>query len=505
MKTNTSSLQQSPVKSTKLGGKIWFSAVLFGLVGQIAWVVENMYFATFAQDIFHNSGQDGLAYTITTLMVIFSAITATVTTIFAGGWCDKSGKRKPFVAWGYIAWGVTIMLFAAIPMSATTTSIAGIAAMLIIFDCVMTFAGSTANDAAFNAWITDVTDTTNRGKLNSVLSMLPVFATIIVFIGLGGLYDSKADSNWLFFVILGIIPMLAGIIALFTMKDSKKIVKQANTNKLKETFYGFRKDVIKSNKMLYVCLFATCILGIAQQTFFSYLINFVQNTLRIGDRFVIPLAVVILGSAVLTGVAGVLYDKFGRKHFYAPLLCVVIAATLLIYLMTFMPQAAWLPLLYVAGIFMLGSILALGGALSSTFQDYIPKGYEGRFQGVRMCFTVLVPMIIGPLITLIIGLNDVDTGATGFAPPFEMFLAASIIAVLAFKPIFFVRKDSDRLRKLLIAKRDEEASQAISNEIDDTLESIPVGIDGTMPVDCDDCYTAEQSSDDNLSDNEDDR
>ncbi len=38
-----------------LGTRIWFSAVLFGLIGQIAWVVENMYFATLAQDIFANS------------------------------------------------------------------------------------------------------------------------------------------------------------------------------------------------------------------------------------------------------------------------------------------------------------------------------------------------------------------------------------------------------------------------------------------------------------------
>lgn len=105
-------------KSTRLGWKIWFSAIVFGLVGQIAWVVENMYFATFAQDIYTNSGNRDMAYVVTTLMVIFSAITATVTTIFAGGLCDKLGKRKVFVSYGYIAWGLTIMLFAAIPMRA---------------------------------------------------------------------------------------------------------------------------------------------------------------------------------------------------------------------------------------------------------------------------------------------------------------------------------------------------------------------------------------------------
>ena len=29
-------------KTTPLGFRIWISAIVFGLVGQIAWVVENM-------------------------------------------------------------------------------------------------------------------------------------------------------------------------------------------------------------------------------------------------------------------------------------------------------------------------------------------------------------------------------------------------------------------------------------------------------------------------------
>ncbi len=183
------------VKSTHLGWKIWFSAIVFGLVGQIAWVVENMYFATFAQDIYTNSGNRDMAYVVTTLMVIFSAITATVTTIFAGGLCDKLGKRKVFVAYGYIAWGLTIMLFATIPMRADSKTLGLIGFLLVLFDCIMTLAGSTANDAAFNTWVTDVTDDTNRGKVNTILSILPVFATVIVFIGLGSLYKPTNESN----------------------------------------------------------------------------------------------------------------------------------------------------------------------------------------------------------------------------------------------------------------------------------------------------------------------
>ena len=457
-------------KATPLGARIWISAIVFGLVGQIAWVVENMYFATFAQDIFSNSGRTDMSYLVTTLMVWLSAITATITTIFAGGWCDKTGKRKPFVAYGYIGWGATIMLFAAIPMSASEGKIAGVAAMLIIFDCVMTFAGSTANDAAFNTWITDVTDTTNRGRINTILALMPVFATIIVFIGLGNLYNSAASSNWLFFVVLGAIPMASGVVAIFLMKDSPNIIKNTNPNFLKETFYGFRPEVAKDNKMLYVCLTTFALLGISQQTFFSYIINFVQNTLELGDSYVIPLAVIVLGSAAITGLTGFLSDKFGKKHMIYPMLFVAIIGTLMMYLLKFMPKGVWLPLCYVIGILMLGSLLGLSGILMSSFQDYIPKGYEGRFQGVRMCFSVLVPMLIGPLVTLVLGLNNTDTGAAGFTPPFSMFLAASIIAVLALVPAYFVRKDSDRLRESLLKEkeigkaREEETEQPTEEE-----------------------------------------
>lgn len=456
-------------KATPLGARIWISAIAFGLVGQIAWVVENMYFSTFAQDIFANSGRTDLSYLVTTLMVWLSALTATITTIFAGGWCDKTGKRKPFVAYGYIGWGATIMLFAAIPMSASSSKVAGVAAMLIIFDCVMTFAGSTANDAAFNTWVTDVTDTTNRGRINTVLALMPVFATIIVFIGLGNLYNANASSNWLFFVVLGAIPMASGVVAIFLMKDSPNIIKNTNPNFLKETFYGFRPSVAKDNKMLYVCLTTFALLGISQQTFFSYIINFVQNTLGVVDYF-IPLAVIILGAAAITGLTGFLSDKFGRKHMIYPMLVVSIIGTLLMYLLKFMGSlnemnyTLWLSIVCIIGIFMLGSLLGLSGILMSSFQDYIPKGYEGRFQGVRMCFSVLIPMIIGPLITLILGLNNTDTGDAGFKPPYSMFLAASIIAILALIPAYFVRKDSNRLRDSLLKAQEAEKEEAVVEE-----------------------------------------
>ena len=468
-------------KSTPLGKKIWACAITFGLIGQIAWVVENMFFAKFGQDLFDTRGN--LYFTVTTLMVILSAVTATVTTIFAGGLIDKTGKRKPFITFGYLIWGVTIMLFAAIPIDFSDSSSWGIIAALVILDCVMTFFGSTANDAAFNTWVADVTNVKNRGLVNTILSVMPVIATVLVF-GIGMFtYDSGATyvndlgetvkvpiamrdplNIKLFFIIMGIFPMVGGVLSAFMMKDAPGIIKNSDPEYLKETFYGFRPSVIKQNKMMYVTLGTVCLLGIAQQIFMSYLINFIQNTLGIDD-YIIPLAVIIVVGAIITGVLGALFDKFGRKNFYFPLLAILVAGAIVVYCMEFMDKSAHLPILIAGGSILLGAILALGGALTASFQDYIPKGAEGRFQGVRMCFTVLIPMALGIGIAQAVGVDSMNVHDEGqVSPPFKLFLAAGIVAAIAAIPLIWVVKDSDRLRRDLIARKLEENEAAPAEE-----------------------------------------
>lgn len=476
--------QTPAAKSTPLGKKIWACAIVFGLIGQIAWVVENMFFAKFGQDLFDTRGN--LYFTVTTLMVILSAVTATATTIFAGGLIDKTGKRKPFITVGYVLWGVTIMLFAAIPIDFSDDRSWGIITVLVVLDCVMTFFGSTANDAAFNTWVADVTDVSNRGKVNTILSVMPVIATVLVF-GIGMFtYDSGATVTnelgevikvpiferdplniKLFFIIMGIFPMIGGLLSFFMMKDAPGIIKNSNPNYLKETFYGFRPSVVKENKMMYVTLGTVCLLGIAQQIFMSYLINFIEKTLGI-TNYILPLAVIIVVGAVITGLLGVFFDKCGRKHFYYPLLAILIVGAIVVYCMKFMDSSAYLPILIVGGSVLLGAILSVSGALTASFQDYIPKGAEGRFQGVRMCFTVLIPMALGIGIAQAVGVNSLDAHSAGqMQPPFELFLAAAIVVACAAIPLFWVRKDSDRLRSELMSRK------AAAKEVAPVEEQIP--------------------------------
>ena len=306
----------------------------------------------------------------------------------------------------------------------------------------MTFAGSTANDAAFNAWVADNTDKSNRGKLNAILSTLPVLAVVLVFLLIGPLYSTEHESNAAFFITLGIIPMAAGLPALLFFRDAPQIEKSASP--ARDTFYGFRPSVVRQNRTMYVCLPGACLVGISQQTFFSYLMNFVIKTLGFGDGFVLPMAVIIPGAAVMTGVMGVLFDHFGRARFYLPLLLAATLGILSFYSLQFVEGFLFSLLLFGGGVLMMGGLLSLTGALTAAFQDCIPTGYTGRFQGVRMCFTVLLPMIVGPIISLCIGLDAMGINGADFIPTYHIFLAAAVVAVPAAIPLLLLTKKEKR-------------------------------------------------------------
>ena len=127
----------------KLSAKFLSALVIFSLIGQVAWIVENMYLNVFIYKIFSASASD------ISLMVSASAISATLTTIFMGALSDRLGKRKFFICLGYILWGISILCFALIRVDViskiipTTVSAASVGVLLvIIFDCIMTFFGS---------------------------------------------------------------------------------------------------------------------------------------------------------------------------------------------------------------------------------------------------------------------------------------------------------------------------------------------------------------------------
>ena len=237
---------------TRKNAKFYLALVIFSLVGQIAWVVENMYLNVFIYKMFNASAEDISA------MVAASAVAATVTTLLIGALSDKVGKRKLFICGGYILWGISIWSFAVIRLDVINALFPAVASaaslgvtLVIVMDCVMTFFGSSANDAAFNAWLTDSTDDTNRGLAEGINAMMPLVAILAVFGGFMGVNQDYADSWTLIFGVIGSVVLLLGIVGFFIIEE-KPVKTEGNQNYFANIFYGFRPSVVKSNKMLYL-------------------------------------------------------------------------------------------------------------------------------------------------------------------------------------------------------------------------------------------------------------
>lgn len=418
----------------KLGARVWLGIILFGLAGQIAWMVENMYLNVY---LYKTVTYDLNA---TSAMVAASAVVATVVTLFAGGLSDKVGKRKIFISIGYILWGVSVFAFALITKEnsekffPSANAVALTTVMIIIMDCLMTAIGSAANDAAFNAWITDVTDHKNRAKAEGVLQVMPLAALLVIF----GVFDSFTQKGqWmLFFGVLGAITTAMGIIGIFLLKDSPDL-RPKTGNYFKELGYGFRPSVVKKNRDLYLIYAAICIIGIANNIYMTYLIIYVEYFLGIKD-YVLMLGAILILSAVFSVLFGFLRGKISLK--------ILLPAALAIYtlggLMMFFARNIWF--VSVAGIIMMTGYLWEMALLSACMRDNTPVDKVGHFQGIRMVFSVLIPMCVGPFIGAYVSSTsngvyvDPTTGAEQPVPTNYIFLAAVIVNFLIVIPMAFM-------------------------------------------------------------------
>ena len=422
--------------SAKLGARVWISVVLFGLIGQLAWVIENMYFNVYLFDAVGGTANDIAA------MVAASAVTAAVTTLIMGALSDKIGKRKVFIVTGYIIWGIVTASFGFITVDNTqkvfhaANAAATAALLVIVMDCVMTFFGSTAFDAAFNSWVTDVTDDSNRGRAETVLQALPLVAMILVF---GVLDGFKQRGEWqTFFLIVGVATTICGILGIFILKD-KPGIKANSESYFKNIIYGFRPSTVKKNPRLYIAFAAFCIFSIAYQVFMPYIIIYLEKTLGITD-YAIPLGVILILSAVISVLFGRVIDKAGKIRCLLPAAVVLVIGFVLMYF----AKGDNLPVLMIFGTVMMGAYLVASACICGTIRDYTPADKVGLFQGVRIVFQVLIPMVTGPYIGAAVIANNnqtyVELGTVKTIPTANIFLASAAVAVFALIPIIVLLK-----------------------------------------------------------------
>ena len=424
----------------KSKASFWCALTLFSLTGQIAWVIENMYFNVFIYKMFHASAAD------ISLMVAASAVTATVTAVCMGALSDKIGKRKMLICAGYILWGISVFSFVFLrrdiisPHAALTAGAASLGVSLtIILDCVMTFFGSTANDAAFNAWLTDSTTKQNRGLAEGINAMMPLVSILVVFGG-SMFLDQDLPRSWvIIFSAVGSLMILVGIAGLFLIQEPP--IKPSKTGYLQNIFYGFRPSTVQKNPMLYLALAAFVLFNISIQIFMPYLILYYEVSLGMKD-YVLIMAPAIIIASVVTVLWGKLYDKKGFALSGVGAVLLLCAGYLLLYITRSTVSV------FIGSLLMMSGYLAGMAVFGALIRDNTPIGKAGRLQGIRIFSQVLMPGVIGPWIGKTV-LQNAETvlnsdGTHSFIPNANIFLAALPFAACVLLFLAILAKQRER-------------------------------------------------------------
>ena len=424
--------------------RFWILVWGLGIAGQLCWNMENQWFNTF---VYAKSAKDP---TIISFMVAVSAIATTISTFIFGTMSDRMGKRRPFIAVGYILWGIFTILFGTtefLGKGGKTVVLAGTA--VVLADALMSFFGSMGNDAGFNVWLNDKMNENNRGHIGAALATQPIIGTIIGTV-VGGMLIGKNDNYMRLFIIMGGLVILCGVLALFLVQDEPDLKPNRRGSFWKQLFSAFNyREMLKNRELLWVFLVLT-VYFIAFNVYYPhvgnymiYYLGFSPDTIGLiqgialilgmfsvipasrllnKNRFVLAASLAVVLSVIGVGILGL----FGRPENVDP-------STLL----------NWNLLI---GMFFFGcGYIVFMQVTSVWMKQLFPEEAKGQFEGFRIIFFVLIPWVVSPLIANpIIKSNGqiTDTnGMTAYLPTHVLFLISTALIVLTFIPLIFAARE----------------------------------------------------------------
>ncbi len=178
-------------------------------------------------------------------------------------------------------------------------------------------------------------------------------------------------------------------------------------------------------------------------------------------RWYYPVMVLTALGGTLADIAIPLFQQYALNHFIA--LGVMAVGLFGMYLFHFDNKIATLLTFGISGFVMITGYIFTSALCGALTRDYTPVENAGKLQGIRMIFSVLIPMLIGPEIGNAINkaanIPMVNPGAdamtTEYIPAPEIFLAGAIVAALALVLVPILVK--------LIKKQKQEKKDAIND------------------------------------------
>ena len=416
----------------KIGRREWILVWVVGLAGQLCWNVENQWFNTFIY------AKIGPYAWIISWMTAVSSIVTTFSTFFWGTMSDRKGKRRPFIFIGYLLWGLFTILFGVSEFLPKNELIAA-AVMIVAMDALMSFFGSMGNDAAFSSWTTDISNEKNRGQIGAALAALPIIATILGTV-VSGILISILDY-FVFFIIMGVSVMIIGIAGFIFMKEGENL--QPNRDEKgfwHQVFSVFNFKTVKENKELFCVFLISCVYFICFNFYYAHIGNYFIYVLGYDEGMSGILQGAGLGLAILSTIPATKAINKGQHIKMIAMSIVFSVIGLFVIGIAGRTIALLLPGIILAGI---GYVLIMQ-TTTAWMKNLYPEGNYGQFEGVRIIFTVVIPMVLGPssanIIIQAFGTPVEINGNVGMAPSSVLFYTAAVMSVLTLIPTYFASK-----------------------------------------------------------------
>ena len=456
-----------------IGALNWTLLLVIGFSAQIAWVIENNWFANFLYSDF------GAQLGVVTAMTICSATATTFSALFFGTLSDRIGSRKKLIAWGSVLWGIFTIAFGLTHYlrESIYNNVMLVGVTIVAADTIMSFFGSMANDAGYNAWYADMMDDSNSGQLGAVAATLPVIGTLVGTL-VGGMFvnglatESNPQAGYIiFFSAAGGVTILVGIASFFLLKDSPELrpVRDGSFWRQFGSTFNFRRFV--ENRELALVFLTLCVFFIGYNCYFIHIMNWMNYTLGFDDPSLIlgiPLLIAVAVSVPFVKVIN--SKKVPAVAAFATILSIL--GCLFVYFIVGSMQdsfdtenalnlAANWPCFI--GIILVGvGYVVFMQAMTVWMKRLYPEEHRGRFEGIRIMFFVFFPMIAGPLLAdpicrafgekvyqvvdkgnlIFVTADqaselgyDISKIAEGYLPVNELFIAAAIVTALALIPM----------------------------------------------------------------------
>lgn len=456
-----------------IGALNWTLLIVIGFIAQIAWVIENNWFANFLYSDF------GAQLGVVTAMTICSATATTFSALFFGTLSDRIGSRKKLIVWGSILWGIFTIAFGLTHYlrSAIYNDVMLIGVTIVAADTIMSFFGSMANDAGYNAWYADMMDDSNSGQIGTVAATLPVIGTLVGTL-VGGMFVTNfataANPQMgyiVFFSAVGVITIIIGIASAFLLKDAPTLRPVKDGSFRKQFASTFNVKRFLENRELALVFLTLCVFFIGYNCYFIHIMNWMNYTLGFNDpSLILGIPLVLAMLLALPFIKIINNKKVPSVAAFSVIISII--GCLFIYFFVGKNAAAFDTenALNIAanwpcfiGIIMVGmGYVVFMQSMTVWMKRLYPEEHRGQFEGIRIMFFVFFPMVAGPLLAdpicrhfgekvyqvvengnLIFVTADKATAmgyditqiAEGYLPVNELFIAAAIVSMLALIPM----------------------------------------------------------------------